>query len=339
MGGGIQVQLALALLAAGGAAAVLVALFSSRRNASAAWRARGWVLGLGAGGYLGWLVLGILPGWPPLDVRDRFLMLVYPALLLADLLTADSALSPQRRWLTRGSVAAAAAPTLLFGSVYLSDMSGPDTREWSTGTALLVLGTLGAILAGTWAILDRNGEGGSAVAVSSLVLSLLGACGMIMLSGSATVGLLGLPLAAATTAALVGTLTNPEAGCRTGPPGAPLGGLFALVVIGRFFAELSTIHALLLFVAPVLGTLLDCLAGRRLNRRLRAGGCLLVVGSLMAGVLASAHARFRQAQPELGVTAESTLQRSEPRGPADLALPAPEPVARPPSFDEPVSPP
>jgi hypothetical protein len=59
MGEALALQLAAALgVAAGSAALVLGLLASSRRQCGAAWGAVGWILGLGIGAYLGWLVFG-----------------------------------------------------------------------------------------------------------------------------------------------------------------------------------------------------------------------------------------------------------------------------------------
>jgi hypothetical protein len=73
-----------------------------------------------------------------------------------------------------------------------------------------------------------------------------------MLSGNASGGQLGLPLAGAVAGATLASLLlagKPEVQGVLGPG---VVGLFALLVAGRFFSDLTTTNALLLFFAPLL---------------------------------------------------------------------------------------
>jgi hypothetical protein len=116
-----------------------------------------------------------------------------------------------------------------------------------------------------------------------------------MLSGYTTGGQLGLPLAAALAGVTFVTLLLPG---RTGfdaSLGIGLGGLFCLIVMGRFFAELDTVHAVLFFVAPVSCILLGVPYMRRLGPRLQAGLSLLLCGAIVLASFGSALVRFAAA--------------------------------------------
>ena len=112
----------------------------------------------------------------------------------------------------------------------------------------------------------------------------------VMLSGYASGGQVGLPLAAAlmgvTAAALVLTRKTP----RTGPLGVAIVGLFSLLVIGRFFGELTSAHAIVLLCAPLLGWSTELPYVRRLPSWAR--GLARVI--LVAVVVVGRRRRFRE---------------------------------------------
>jgi hypothetical protein len=84
-----------------------------------------------------------------------------------------------------------------------------------------------------------------------------------MLSGYASGGQLGFPLAGALAGAAAVSLALAGDTDLKGPVGVGVVGLFALLVIGRFFGELTNTNAALLFAAPFLGWLPELLpAGR-----------------------------------------------------------------------------
>jgi hypothetical protein len=66
---------------------------------------------------------------------------------------------------------------------------------------------------------------------------------------------MGLPLAAAVTGATAATLLLSGRPSIQGVLGLGVVGLFALLVVGRFFGQLTTGNAVLLFLAPLLGWL------------------------------------------------------------------------------------
>jgi hypothetical protein len=278
------------------AAALIFGLFarSLEKNSPRA-AACGQALGLGVGSWLGFLVLGFRPHWPLRDDQDRFLALVFPAFLGVEILGLVFNASGASRWFARVLVAAAAAPVLLQGSSYLSDLAGPGTREWTSVEAGLVLGGLALALAASWALLNwvlRYESASEMVITAALSFSTLGAAGTIMLSGYTAGGQLGLPQAAALAGVTFVMLM--QAG-RTGsdtPLGIGLGGLFCLIVMGRFFAELDTVLAILLFIAPLSCILLEVPRMRRLGPRLRAGLSLLLCAAIVLASFGSALVRF-----------------------------------------------
>jgi hypothetical protein len=251
------------------------------------------VLGMAVGSCLGFVVLRFRPHWPPIEDQDRFFVLVLPSLLAVDLLGVVSGL--RRRWvlLSRGTVTAAAAPTLLYGSTYLADVAGPGSREWPPALAMIVLVGLGLAFATEWLLLDRAIRRVSpTAAVGALAVSIVAASITIMLSGYATGGQMGLPLAAALAGAWAsGMIVRDPRPCEV-PLAAALGGLFSLLVVGRFFARLTSVHAILLFCAPLLCAASELPFLRWLAPWPRAAASVLLVGCLVAGVVVSAWIEF-----------------------------------------------
>ena len=77
-----------------------------------------------------------------------------------------------------------------------------------------------------------------------------------MLSGYASGGQIGLPLAMRLAAAgLAAAFVLPPSSRNDAPLGVAIVGLFSLLVIGHFFGQLTTAHAALLLFAPLLGSL------------------------------------------------------------------------------------
>jgi hypothetical protein len=214
----------------------------------------GWVAGVGLGFYVGFLLacrlLGSWPHWPPREDQDRLLALLLPAAIAVELV---AALLPRLRWpvwLLRLVVAGAAARILLHNTVYLV---GPGTLLWTPLGSWLILAGLGAALAAEWALLLLLAERAPG---RSLPLALGFTCAaagvVVMLSGYATGGLPGLVLGAALVGAAVGSFALRGAPDARGAVGVGVVGLFALLVSGHFFGQLTAVNAVLLFLAPLL---------------------------------------------------------------------------------------
>ena len=124
-----------------------------------------------------------------------------------------------------------------------------------------------------------------AVHAVCLATASAGAAVTVMLSGYATGGQNGLPLAAA----LVGAATTVAAlrwsSRGTRPLGVAIVLLYSLLVVGRFFGELSSTHAILLFGSPLLGWLPELPGLRRLPRWVRDVLRVVLVGILVAAIV------------------------------------------------------
>ena len=211
----------------------------------------GSALGVGVGFFVGCLILGLTPHWPPREDVDRWLFCLLPAVISAE---AISAVAPRPKWiawLLRGLVAIAAGRILLHGSIYIVELPGAP-RKWSVGETWLYLGGMAAALAAVWAsLLCLVKRAPSRIVPLSVALASGAAAVTIMLSGYATGGQVGLPLSAALAGATITSFALAKSTRLDGALGVGIVGLFALLVVGRFFGELTTAHAALLFLAPL----------------------------------------------------------------------------------------
>jgi hypothetical protein len=262
------------------ALAVLLAGWPWRRPRPG-WVAAGGALGVGAGFLVGAWALGLAPHFPPREDQDRLLLVLLPAAVGVEVLVAVVRRLSWLAWSLRLAVATGAARVLLHGSIYLSDSAG--TGAWSPERTWLVLGGLAAGLAATWALLDRLARRGASRAVLlTLALATAGAGLTIMLSGYASGGQLGFPLAAGLLGVVAASLVL-AAPDLSGPIGVGVVGLFALLVVGRFFGNLSSANAALLFSAVLLGWLPELLPARRVWPCVR-GVARVVLGAVPVAV-------------------------------------------------------
>jgi hypothetical protein len=232
------------------AAAVLLLCGWPWRNPRRARVSVGCVVGVGLGLYVGCWWLGIRPHLPPREDQDRLLLILFPALLGVELVTALERL----RWLSwplRLVILAGAARVLLHDTTYLTELAGPGSREWTPDQTWMILGGLAAVLAGTWAALAYLAPPGRSVQLA-VALACAGAAVTVMLSGYATGGQIGLPLAAAVAGATLASVALAGRLDLQAVLGMGVVGLFAVVVMGRFFGQLTTGNAVLLFFSPLL---------------------------------------------------------------------------------------
>jgi hypothetical protein len=298
----LQGMAAAAVVAAG----VLLALSRPWAEPSATRTAIGMTLGVALGFLVGCLAIGIWPRWPPREDIDRFLLVLLPALIVVDLLATMSKLPRYAPWFWRGLLSLTAAPILLYNSIYLADLAGPGSREWTTPQAVLILAGLAAALLGAWlglAALANRPSG----RVLPLVLAMVSAAAAltIMLSGYATAGQLGLPLAAALAGVGLASLTLRGAVDTSGAVGVGLVGLFSLLVIGRFFGVLTALHAVLLLTTPLLAWLPEFLPALRLARWRRGTLQIALVILPLIFVIAEARQKFAAASRPAASTAEA----------------------------------
>jgi hypothetical protein len=210
----------------------------------------GWVgaAGVGVGFFVGAWLLGARPQFPPREDQDRWLLILLPAAVVVEVAAAGLGRLPWLAWSLRLVLAAGAAPLLLYGSRYVTDNAGPGSREWTPEQTWLILGGLAAALAGVWVLLDRlTGRSAPAAVPLALALACAGSGVVIILSGYASGGQLGLALAGA----VVASFFLPGDADLRGVVGVGVVGLFALLVVGRFFGNLTTTNAALLFGCPL----------------------------------------------------------------------------------------
>lgn len=285
------------------AAAVLLVLGRAGRSRPAL----SWALGVGVAFFLGAVLLNPDVNWPPREDRERLLTVLLPAAVFVELLAAF--VPAWLGWVLRVLVAAAAAPVLLYGSRYLTEPPGPGSKGWAPEEMALQLSAMAAALLGVWAalaLLLRRQPTRSAPLALAVVAA--GAGLGVMLSGNASDGQMGLPLAAALTGAAAASLI-----LRVAPSGAAavsvgIVALFGLLVNGRFFAQMTTAHAALLLAAPLLCWLPELPGVRRLRPWLRGGLRLALVAVPLALVLTQAYAKYTEESQSTSQPGEPTLE-------------------------------
>jgi hypothetical protein len=223
----------------------------------------GGAVGVGLGVLAGASVLGLTPQVPPRGALDRLLLILVPAIVLTESVITGRAW--RVGWALRATVAALAAPLLVYGSSYVTDLSGPGSREWTTGTAAAIFTSLAAVLLLVWILLTQLATQASRSATIAVAITAAGTAVTMMLSGYATGGQLGLPLAAA-----VGIIAFSDSRHASGAVAVAIVTLFSLLVIGRLFAGLTTLHAVGLFATPLLACVPDVPQLRRWGPRTRA---------------------------------------------------------------------
>jgi hypothetical protein len=276
------------------AAAVVLLLASWPWRAPHRVRARcGGVLAVGVGVYASCWWLGISPNWPPREDQDRLLFILLPAVIVVEVINAVIERPAWLPWLLRLFVAAGAAPCLLYGSSYLSELAGPGSREWSPLQMGLILVGLAVLLASLWGVLWMLAKRTACRSVP-VVLAFVcaGAAVTIMLSGYASGGLIGLVLAAAIVGGVIGSLPSrtPE---MNGIIGLSVVGLFSVLVIGRFFGQLTTLNAALLACAPVIAWIAEVGFLRSRGPRLRGIARVVVCAIPVAIALLLAQRQFQ----------------------------------------------
>jgi hypothetical protein len=255
----------------------------------------GEAVALGIGTLTGLWLLDRLPHWPPKEDLDRFLFFLVPSAILVECLVTLPKIPSWLAWGFRVFLAGSAPWILLHGSVYLSDVAGPGTRQWTEKEAWFLLSGLGAILFFTWILLTlRLRRPGGRIVTLSLALAFAGASVTVMLSGYLTGGQAGLPLAAGLAGiGVISLILRTIAGAQASL-GVGVTGLFGLILCGHFFGELTTTHAFLLFLAPLLIWLPEIAYVRRLPLFLRGILALLLVAVPVTWSVFEAQRKFAE---------------------------------------------
>jgi hypothetical protein len=254
-----------------------------------------WSWAIGAGVLAAGGTLHEWPHWPPLEDRARFLTLLVPLTMVVEGLAVRIP-SRGRALVLRFALAAAAAPILLYNSVYLADLNGPGSAKWSLGTATLVLSGLVVLVALMWILFDRLERRSSTRAVQSvLALDALATAFTVMMSGYYRGGLLGLGLAGAIAGArLASYITQPQS-TTGGSLAMSVVGIFAVVLMGRFFGALSTGLSAVLLLAPLLAWVVELPRLRKFSPSWRAVGRWTCVTIPLLVVLVIAERKFTAA--------------------------------------------
>ncbi len=285
------VLLAKAVLAASVVAAAVMG--GARWRSPTPWRSSAcWSWAVGAGVLAASGVADQWPHWPALEDRARFLTIVVPLCMAVETVAA-SLRSTRAAWLLRLALAAAVTPTLLYNTVYLADLSGPGSAEWSNVQAIAILAGLATLLAMIWLMLHRLQLRTSTATVQwILVLDSLAAAVTVMLSGYYRAGQLGLILAAALAGATLASHFGKPHASTSGSLGMSVVGIFSVVVIGRYFGALSSSLAVCLLVAPLLAWTFELPRLRTLPPKWRTAGRLACVAIPLAVVVAVAYGEF-----------------------------------------------
>ncbi|MBI2826977.1 MAG: hypothetical protein HYX69_20060 [Planctomycetia bacterium] len=281
------------LVAALIAAAVM---WLAARRAPRAWRRVAcWSWATGAGVLAASGATDQWPHWPALEDRARFLTLLVPLALVGETLVATMR-SGSLAWIVRLGLATIVAPILLHNTVYLADLSGPDSAEWSPTQAAIVLCGLAALLTLVWGTMSRLQARTSTSAVLwVLVLDALATAAAVMLSGYYRGGLLGLGLAGALAGATLASYATQPQWPTSGSLGMAVIGIFSVVVMGRFFGTLPTSLAACLLVAPLLAWIVELPPLGRLAPIWRGAGRLICVAAPLMAVVIVAQREFAAA--------------------------------------------
>jgi hypothetical protein len=297
------INLLMKALGAAAAAAVLAlfAIGQPWRTFGAGRTALAWILGIGTGFYVGCWILGLLPLWPPRDCAGRLLLVVFPAALAVEVLAALPKIPAWLGIMLRLAVAAGTAPVLLYKSRYITELAGANSREWSPLQIGVILASLAATLALIWMLMILLARR-APVSTPVVLAGICAGTGLtIMLSGYATGGQLGLPLAAALAGGAVVALAAPSLRLSSAWVAPAVVGWFSLLVIGHFFGELTIFHAVLLFVAPLLAWLPELPYVRSLRPWVKGPlGIILVAAMVSAIVLHARHVFEEASKPSPG---------------------------------------
>jgi len=242
------------------------------------------VVAIACGELAGYSTLNFSWPWPPANALDRFLTIVLPAILIIELISGidgdcsatDSAASNPNNlalasrttrvwlWIARCFLGCGIGRILMHGSIYL-DASHCSTREaWliQNMPGLLLISSL-VLMAMWFALTQLAARRASNGIVMSLGLSLICAGCTIMMAGYIKGGAAALPVA---TVLMVSAMASQfwvssqvdsdkhfnRHALGTAAIGIGLMSLFSLVWIGRFFGQLTSTDAILMFLTPLL---------------------------------------------------------------------------------------
>lgn len=244
------VLFAKAVAAAGAVSTVVVAvLLLLRRPASSVRINAASALGFTIGAAVGFRVLELAPHWPPVDGLDRFLFILLPLSVVVELIAGFDRVPRAAAWTLRVGLATVAGRVLLHGSSYLDG----SASDFTVGQIWIALVVCAVLLTAVWSLLTWLMQRSAGISIP-LALSQTCVAGgaALMLSGYLTGGKAALPLAAGLAGvAIASRLITSRTAC-SGAVGIGVVSLVGILILGRFFGELSTGRAVAIFLAPLL---------------------------------------------------------------------------------------
>ena len=239
-----------AVAASGAVSAIVVAVFTLLRGSASSPRINAaCILGIAIGACVGCRVLELAPHWPPVDALDRFLFILLPASIMVELIAGFARVPRPMAWVLRVGLAAVAGRVLLHGSSYLDG----SASDWTVGQARVALVVCAVLLTTVWSLLAWLMQRSPGVSIPIAVSQTCVASGLaLMLSGYLTGGKAALPLAAGLAGATIALRLVSSRTAGTGTVGIGVVSVFGILILGRFFGELSTGRAVAIFLAPLL---------------------------------------------------------------------------------------
>ncbi|QDU55277.1 hypothetical protein [Aeoliella mucimassa] len=308
----IHISIAMAAAALVAAAMAGVVWLAGRRFApgSNVLPSVGWLLGIAAGHYVGVWWLGLLPNLQLAEASSRMFWMVLPAVLVVELLGVVPKVPQALVWLLRAALALTVTRVLLHGSTYVANSgSGGDSAQPMSFWVLALLVAGGLLL--VW-VAVRSSTPLRSACPAPLVLSAVALASSIaiMLSGYATGGQLGLPLAASLAGVFAIALWRGKVSDATPTVGYAVIAIGSLLIIGHYFAELKAPHALLLAASPLVALVPTVPVLGRVPRWGRVAGSLALVLVPLALVLQQAGQTFVERSAPTGQSSSTPSQAS-----------------------------
>ncbi|MEX0776026.1 MAG: hypothetical protein WD042_09980 [Phycisphaeraceae bacterium] len=250
--------------------------------------AMAWPLACAGGLAVGAWAVNDWPTWPATDPDSRLFYLVLPAALLVELLGALPGVPRWIIWPLRGLIALALGRVLLHGSVYLVEQPFSEEQVWSAGRQGAWWLGIAAVVMLPWLALHWICMRAATPARSiplSLAIVALGAGVLIFTSGSQSGGQMALSVMAALLGGWLGSFALRRGGSFAAAVGMSLVLIAGLLIIGRFFAQVTTPAALLVMLAPLAGLLAEVpMLHRRRSRPWLAGAVRIVAVAIPVSI-------------------------------------------------------
>ncbi|MCA9139621.1 MAG: hypothetical protein KDB00_22765 [Planctomycetales bacterium] len=212
------------------------------------------VVAIGVALAAGLSVMSIQWVWPPAGGLDRLLLIVIPVVLGVESISSYCPTDRWWAWLLRIAAVLMTPRVLLHQSIYLG-----ETDQWTTWQRFMTLGICVIVLAAAWFLLSKLAGHRSGFSIPlALCLALLCAGATVMMGGYIKGGAVALPIVGTLIAAL-SVMWFMQRRMINSPIALPpvilavgLVSLFGILFIGHFFGRVSSDHAAIVFLAPLL---------------------------------------------------------------------------------------